>query len=532
MSNNSELNKPKNIWTITIDIRKADNILIEGCGASLDKINNETVEVILKGRFYQHRLVEVRNNIITIYSSSASMVPCYARIISGKLHLSNVAENIVVDNETISINTYVLFQNMTGIPYPQNNIFNDIVLCEASAIYTINNENIVYKGSQLETDEVATFDKIFETTKNNFDSYMKDGSNVNVLLSGGYDSRLNLCYALDSAARFGNKINTYHFYKDDNELSISSSVAEKSKISFVCKKKDDYIGEKSRMMVFDENFISFHNGNYRDDLLRWHGLLDEVTTSAGIDSLTIGLGAEAHKGKYYRHFNNVNDAEKVLGINSFIVPEICRALGVKSYNKDSQTSYFNSLIKRSKIYDRLDQQIDFMHYHTYVSNGWGGRFHDIGQYYSVPFPFVEHDFLKMAFSLPKAQKQDFYITRKMIEVLNPDLSEMSYVTGNELSIRHKRKNIKNYIPDVFYKELSYMYKRYFKNRKKGRASLFADELSIILAIEPRSYLTKLLKNILVNKYSDVPHIRLNFTLQSFLYLTFLEKKKNINLVFE
>jgi hypothetical protein len=173
-----------------------------------------------------------------------------------------------------------------------------------------------------------------------------------------------------------------------------------------------------------------------------------------------------------------------------------------------------------------------MHYHTYVSNGWGGRTHDVSSYYSAPFPFVDQEFLNKVFSLPKEQKQDFYITKKMIETLNPNLSKIQYTSGNQYSITNKKKSVKRYIPDIFYKELSYFHHRYLGNTRKGRDSFFEEELNVIMTIVPCSYLTTLLKDILISKSPSVPHIRLNFTLQSFLYLTFLERHKNINLVME
>jgi hypothetical protein len=173
-----------------------------------------------------------------------------------------------------------------------------------------------------------------------------------------------------------------------------------------------------------------------------------------------------------------------------------------------------------------------MHYHTYVSNGWGGRTHDVSSYYSVPFPFVDQIFLNKVFSLPKEQKQDFYITKKMIEILNPNLNQIQYTSGNQYSISNKKKSFKRYIPDIFYKELSYFHHRYLRNTRKGRDAFFKDELNIFMNIMPRSYLTALLKDILMNKFSNVPHIRMNYVLQFFLYLTFLERHKNINLVME
>ena len=530
MKNDEILDKP-NIWKIIIDLASLEKISIEGGGVEIEKGNENDYRLTLNEKFYKHQLVEVKNNQITIYASSGSTIPCYVRIISNKLYLSNVAANILIENEAISINTYVLFQNMTGIPYPQNNIFNDIILCEASGIYSVNNGSVVYKGSQLGANDKATFDEVFGYMRGLFDSYLSDGNPVNLLLSGGYDSRLNLCLALDSSNKFGNSIKTYHFYKDDNELNITSAVAQQKDLYLECKKKEDYIDKKSRAIIFDEDFIWFHNGNYRDDLPRWHGLLDEISKE-NKHSLTVGLGAEAHKGKYYRHFTSINDAEGVLGINPYIVPEICRALGIKSFNKDSQKDFFSELVDHSNIYDRLDQKIDFMHYQTYVSNGWGGRTHDVSSYYAAPFPFMDQEFLNKVFSLPKEQKQDFYITKKMIEILNPSLSKIQYTSGNQYSITKKKKSVKGYIPDIFYKELSYIHHRYLRNTRKGRESFFDEEMNIILSIVPHSYLTTLLKDILINKSANVPHIRLNFTLQTFLYLASIEQHKNINFVME
>ena len=145
MSLSTSLNNPKNIWTVIIDISKSNDISIEGDSASLVSVCEGTFDVFIVKRFYKHRLLEIKNNQITIYASSGSIFPCYCRVRSNKLYLSNVAENVLVENESVSINTYVLIQNMTGITYPQSNIFNDITLCEASGIYSVNNTSIVYK---------------------------------------------------------------------------------------------------------------------------------------------------------------------------------------------------------------------------------------------------------------------------------------------------------------------------------------------------------------------------------------------------
>jgi hypothetical protein len=165
MSVGSVLNQPKNIWTVIIDMEFKQDITIQGDGASLLKINDHDCEITLNSRFHKHRLVEIKNKVITIYATAASIIPCYARIISGKLHLSNVAENLIIRGETLSINSYILFQNMTGELYPRANIFNQILLLQASAIYKIKDKKIIYNGSQLEADEVSNFDEIFSITK-------------------------------------------------------------------------------------------------------------------------------------------------------------------------------------------------------------------------------------------------------------------------------------------------------------------------------------------------------------------------------
>lgn len=529
----NNLENSKHAWNVVIDISGTDtNINSDGENIFINRISDNKLELILIGEFNNHRIAYITNKEITLYATAGSKIPCYARIASEKLYLSNLADNLIFTDEKLSINTYVLMQNLTGTPYPQTNIFNDIHLLSASGIYKVDNNSIKYIGSQLECNERTSFDDIFEIVKHNFDESMKSGCEVNVLLSAGYDSRLNLCFALESSKRFGNHINTYHFIKDKKEAYISNSVAEMSKVRINNKDKSSYIGQEGRNLIQNPDFIRFHNGNYRDDLPRWHGLLREIEENSAPNSITFGLGAEAHKGKYYKQFNIEDDAENILGINKRIVPEICRAIGLKDYNKDSQKKFFEILIQQSKIYDRLDQRIDFMHYHTYASNGWGCRTHSISSHFSVPFPFVCHDFLKKAFLLPKDQKEDFYITKKMIKVLNQDLSNLPYISGNQPSTRVKNKKLSSYLPEIFIKDIAYYRNRYFIKPKKGRVDLYEDEINFVKNIEASSNLTFVLKNILLHSFNDIPHIRLTFTLQAFLYLTFLEHYKNVQLIME
>ena len=55
MNNNLSLRKPKNIWTVIIDVAFKEDITIQGDGASLLKINDHDYEITLNSRFHQHR---------------------------------------------------------------------------------------------------------------------------------------------------------------------------------------------------------------------------------------------------------------------------------------------------------------------------------------------------------------------------------------------------------------------------------------------------------------------------------------------
>ena len=120
----------------------------------------------------------------------------------------------------------------------------------------------------------------------------------------------------------------------------------------------------------------------------------------------------------------------------------------------------------------------------------------------------------------------------MISSLNVNMNKIIYTSGNESSLKNSNSDVKKLIPNFLLKDLSYFNNRYLKKSRKGRSDLFEDELSIISKIEPNSYVTELLKDILLNRYNKVPHIRLTFTIQSFLFLASLENKKNLTFIME
>jgi hypothetical protein len=519
-------------WKIVIDTQLPYEIVVEGEGAEQVDISNDCLNIVLKGKYYDHVLVDKIGNKVTLYAMQANMIPCYCRMLNGKLILSNIANNLILEKEVVELDTYVLFQNLTGTPYPQKNIFHSIKLLEASSIYELNSGDLVYKGSQLQPRDGVEYDEVFNCIKDKFKHYLRSGDDVNILLSAGYDSRLNLALALDGAKYFGNKIHTFHLYKNDTELDISSGIAREHGVEFEHSKKEDFYNKEWEPLKFDRGYIEFHSGNYRDDLQRWHNYIDYINAK-NQSAVTIGLGAEAHKGKFYDQLRKLNSAESVLGISREVVPEICDALGIRRYSKYSQTKFFNDLVEKSKIYERLDQQVDFMHYHTYVSNGWSGRFHDMIRYYNIPFPFVEHDFLNLVFSLPQSKKQNFMVTKEMLATLGDSYAKFPYVSGNIKSTKGRSVSVKNLLPVGTVVKL-----------KKLRSSILGQSIitrghqlseSERIAIEKtraNTYPSQVLKDILLQKTGILPHIRISFTIQMFLYLNFLEETKNVDLIFK
>ena len=207
--------KGKN-WIVTIKINPPYKLLsIEGQGI-IDKGGSpKQISITLPN--IDHGILTISDDRIDIKTMAGNKVPIYSRVTDNILILSNLAYLLIKNGETLRLSGPVIAQQLRGMDFPQKNIFMDIGLLDASSHYIIKNKNIFYHKSLLFPQQNIKKEDIFEDIHNNFIHFMKSGKPIAVLLSGGYDSRLNLAFVEHYSKKYGNEIFAYHEYKDDKE---------------------------------------------------------------------------------------------------------------------------------------------------------------------------------------------------------------------------------------------------------------------------------------------------------------------------
>ncbi|MDQ1284084.1 MAG: Asparagine synthetase protein [Patescibacteria group bacterium] len=428
-------------WKIAIPLNcDHDLIRCEG-GAKIDKnsgkLNISVPDFQGNGR---HILVVIENkNDIEIYSFPMNVQRCYARITGNYLIVSNIAKSLMKENEKIRLNGEVLLRQISNLFAPLDDLFGDIKLLDASSIFRVINNEIIFKESQIKPIK-STTSSVQEYIISKYDRICKEGKPLAVLLSAGIDSRLNLALCHYFSKKYRNEIVVYHEYKDRKEHDIAKHIADELKLPFVSISRDRFKNEPLEYILSPE-FISFHGGIYRDTLARWFSYMDVIKLS-NPDATIIGLAGDPHKGKFYRDIHHLpNDLEKMLKYR-MKDEKIAEEKDFMPYLSNEKTDeFFSSTHRRALISSDPCFQTDFIFYHVQAAQQSASRSPFFHLNYKIPFPLNDDHFLSMAFSLPKKEKMDAAISLNLIEKINPTLNRIPYHSGNAGGFRNRYENL-------------------------------------------------------------------------------------------
>jgi hypothetical protein len=470
-------------------------------------------------------VAEVSEKTARIFGSPGGKVPLYARYSAGRWAFHNVGAELLAAGETASLVAEAVLQHIGGASGPLDNLFHDLESIEASSIYRVEGQRLVYAGSKVApSPDVPSFDFAFERLMDVWNRQTASGDLL-VLLTGGFDSRLNLALALRAASRSGVRVRAYHEEGHALDAQLARQLADVAGVALDVRVRRSLL-PPDRPVEFHWPFLRMHSGTYRNSLLVWNRRLPELAQEYAGCSV-VGFGAEAHKGKYYGLIHRLpEDVERVFGSRTDLIRELARGLGLASPSSERRRTYFRQLTQRAEVFEALDARIDFCHYQTYVGNAYGKRSHALWQLYGVQFPFLDEEFLRRIFSLPRSEKERFAVTRSALRRLAPELLSVPFKSGNTKALRSKSSDP---VARALRELLRFVTGRRGARRKTAseRAGLHASELAVAASLRPRSEITRALAHHAASGFRDLAGAHVDYAFQMLLYLCELEKRHAI-----
>jgi hypothetical protein len=503
------------------------NYVLLGNGFDLVK-NDNLIQIFLNLPNEKCLFVQLtRDGKISVFTPSLYRFPIYYRFFGNELIFSNQVSTLFEKHETVFVDPFVFFRHLTGCPYPQENFFVDFKLLDSSSLYKFNNKTLSFISSLLMGGNSSSNNDAIECISEKVAPDFSTGRPVSILLSGGYDSRFNLALGHYYSKKFGNKIKLYHEYKNAKEFEIVKRLSESINLPFTLIDRTTFLKNKQSRIFRDNSQIDLQSGFYRENLVRWHEYFQWIGED-NKDAFIWGFGVEAHKGKFYNYFDSIDDAINVFGTKNNIL-ELARQSGLEGiYN--SEISFLQNLIFQSKEFNSLSSQVDFVHYHSYCA-GFGKRCHNLFQNFNMSFPFLDPEFLKIVFSLPRSEKENFKIIYDGIQKFSKPMMNIPFVSGNEKSL-HKKGSIIQFRDNI--RNLFGNQKRKYFRQPSSKSNIFLQQSDVefINDFVPNSPITLFLKDLLLNKWANVSSLQLDYILQSFYYFVHCEVKYKVKFEFK
>lgn len=149
----------------------------------------------------------------------------------------------------------------------------------------------------------------------------------------------------------------------------------------------------------------------------------------GGDVQVIGLASDLLKGQFYRQIEDLEHG--TLRVFAPIKDRFRAGLSHLGLERceDFHTPLLHSTLERSgEVYDSRTSRLDFVFYHVHVCNGLGNRSCYFSEKFDARFPIYDKEFMNLAFSLPRSEKEAGMISRKPIAEVDEELSRLPYLS--------------------------------------------------------------------------------------------------------
>ena len=396
------------------------------------------------------------SNAIAVRTHSAGLFPIFYRMIAGHMRLSNHAHLLLVPGEQVEVKAQIVAHQLAGSERKLYSPFAAIQRLQDNAEYRLSSGVFSLFRSRFSQIENASYDRLRDYLLQRYRAYAVADRPISVLLSGGYDSRLALVFALHACAKAGNQgglVTAYHEHKNEMEQDISSRVAASVGVPLEVFLRTD--SPAYMKLLSQEPHFVYCVGLHRTNLLRWTGHIRRIRELQGDAVRVIGLsGGEPHKGQYYRQVKDLDsDLLRIFGGGGLVERAVVTQFHNGRYENVLAQS-IQSLTRQAKeIYEHKASRIDFVYYHEHMGEENGGRNRYFSDECGIDFPNYDEGFMNEAFSMPQSEKENYALVKRLTSKIASEAAAVPYVSGGYGRLKAKlnaRTRIKSRLRRLLY----------------------------------------------------------------------------------
>jgi len=397
-----------------------------------------------------HLVATQNKDCILLFTTNRNKIPLYVKSRLGILDISS-SPYILRDNGPINLDA--ILSVLAGAIYDTGCIFAGIESLLPSSVYeySFSTNLLKYKAIKLYPVK-STRDDLLEKLIYRFKSLLKNGRNVYIMISAGYDSRLELALVKHAAKEFGNRIILSHIYTDDSSKKIVDRIVEK--YGYDIKTFD------SRELTnnFDyEKIRPFLSGYFPISVYIYSSMVD-ILKKQDPDSIIMGYGVGALKGRYY-YKKGYDWPFKAYFPNKESLMSMTRAAGYSQNKAEALIEFNRKFVKNaiiiSEVYENKYEKFDLINMLLKHSSN-GKRCYPFIAYYGMSF-FIDDDEIWNDFiSLPAKHKIDANFILYALTKLDKNLLKIPFISGN---FDEEFTNIKIYKMAKLYKKVVNKFKK-------------------------------------------------------------------------
>jgi hypothetical protein len=441
------------------------------------------------------KIATQNKDFILLFTTNRNKIPLYVKSGPGILEISP-SPNILRDDNPINFDA--ILSVLAGARYDTGCVFAGIESLLPSSIYEYNfkNDLLKYKGLKLYPVK-STRDKLLEKLVFKFKSLLVNGQNVYIMISAGYDSRLELALIKHAAKEYGNRIIMSYIYTDNASKKIVNRIAEK--YGYNIKTFDS----KELINNFDyEKVRPYLSGYFPVGIYMYFSMVD-IIKKQDPDSIIIGYNLGTLKGKYY-YKKGYDWPSKAYFPNIESLIRMAHGAGYSQNDVNAlielNQEFVKNAIRISEVYENKYQKFDVINM-LLKHSSHGKRSYPFIAYHGMPFCVdddeIENDFI----SLPVKHKIDASFILYALAKLDKNLLKIPFISGNY----DEFTNIKIYKITKFYEKMLNKFKKSFLSNPTDTYDFEAAYLDLIADINKPSFLPghympeKLCRYILENK---------------------------------